>query len=524
LSTRYAISAPFGINVYYTLSADGDSFYVSVNINAAQSVVASSAGKLKLRVAMVEDMEFATPPGNNGEKIFHHVMRKMYPGSGTTNNSSGLTLADNWTLAQSQTVDISGTIPSYVYDLSKLRFVAFIQDDGTKDVKQAAISQEQHLTNDAQALGVTSKFYSCGTTYTPTFTLGNNGATTMATANLDIYVDNAFSSTYNWSGSLATGATTNVTLPDLTLASGLHNVKVIVSLPNGQLDINTGKDTSVYSFNIGSATAAVTPLVEGFESGAPAGWAVENADLGATWALANYGSSSAKSYKMDFYSSTDGNIDYLYTTPVDLGNYDHATVKFDRAYALYPFSSTVNSDDRLDIEVSTDCGANWQSIYSKSGDNLASGTSTTSSYSPASGDWVEDSATVNFPNGGNSNTLFRFAGISNYGNNLYLDNINIYKYGNVVTTGVSNIAVNKIAVYPNPANNVLNARITSDKAADATYVVVNALGQKVAGGNSQINAGENLINIDTRNLIDGVYFLSITVDGARTVKRFNVSR
>ncbi|MCX7909729.1 MAG: choice-of-anchor D domain-containing protein [Ignavibacteria bacterium] len=98
---------------------------VQVNISTTQSLV----GK-KLRVAVVEYyISYASAPGTNGEKEFYWVARNMLPDANGT------------------TLDIqAGSNKSYTFNYSiksswkasQIYIVAFIQDDQTKEVLQAA--------------------------------------------------------------------------------------------------------------------------------------------------------------------------------------------------------------------------------------------------------------------------------------------------------------------------------------------------------------------------------------------------
>src|SRR5690606_17511100 len=106
LDAAAAEATNFSINVG-TPSITGDNFSVDVTITATAAATLSG---VKLRFALLEDLEFATPPGTNGETEFHHVMRKMYP------SADGQDAPASWTAGQSQVITITGTIPSYVAD------------------------------------------------------------------------------------------------------------------------------------------------------------------------------------------------------------------------------------------------------------------------------------------------------------------------------------------------------------------------------------------------------------------------
>lgn len=98
---------------------------VSVTVQTSQAIT----GK-KLRVAVLEYfVHYNTPPGTNGEKDFYWVARKMLADyNGTTINISA---------GSSQTFNFNYSIKSN-WNASNIYVVAWIQDDQTKEVLQAA--------------------------------------------------------------------------------------------------------------------------------------------------------------------------------------------------------------------------------------------------------------------------------------------------------------------------------------------------------------------------------------------------
>jgi hypothetical protein len=88
------------------------------------------------------------------------------------------------------------------------------------------------------------------------------------------------------------------------------------------------------------------------------------------------------------------------------------------------------------------------------------------------------------------------------------------------------IGVNEIAsvssVYPNPTSGELNIELLSKKASMVEVRVVNVLGQSVMSFERAVEAGVNTLNADL-NVANGTYFVEVTVDGAKSVKRVVVN-
>ena len=53
--------------------------------------------------------------------------------------------------------------------------------------------------------------------------------------------------------------------------------------------------------------------------------------------------------------------------------------------------------------------------------------------------------------------MIRFTAINSYGNNFYLDNIQVNGQNILSTTELNNTKIN-ISIYPNPSNGILNIR------------------------------------------------------------------
>lgn len=132
IDNEYAVPSPFSITLAHWFNTANDSIFINCEVTATQ---ATSLTTGKLRIAMLEKtINFASPPGSNGEKDFYNVMRKMYP------NPNGTALASSWTNGQKKVVSFKAAIPSYIYQKSQIAVVAWIQDDSDKNVKQSAFS------------------------------------------------------------------------------------------------------------------------------------------------------------------------------------------------------------------------------------------------------------------------------------------------------------------------------------------------------------------------------------------------
>ena len=279
----------------------------------------------------------------------------------------------------------------------------------------------------------------CNNSVTPVVTLNNAGSTTITTAKILYKMDALATQTLNWSGSLAAGTSTVLTLNAYTgLTNATHVFSVSVASPNGGTDANSANNSMTSTFTVISAPVGqALPLVERFDAATfpPTGWVQINTntlDAAYKWArLANTTGipvvpTTTACAKMDnFAGSIDitGQKDALRTPALNLnGANSTLRVVFDRSHRMY---STVDIDS-LNIYISTDCGGSWTRLYTKGGAQLATVTGTlTTAYTPtANAQWARDSVSLS-AYVGQPSVYIKFESRSGWGNNLYLDNINV---------------------------------------------------------------------------------------------------
>ncbi|MES2588340.1 MAG: GEVED domain-containing protein [Bacteroidota bacterium] len=97
---------------------------------------------------------------------------------------------------------------------------------------------------------ITPNVGTCGTTFTPEVTVKNFGSGTLTSFTVTCNIDGGTNETYNWTGSLTSGATVNITMPSMTTTAGSHTFNSSTSVPNGLADQYTTNDTKSYSFTV----------------------------------------------------------------------------------------------------------------------------------------------------------------------------------------------------------------------------------------------------------------------------------
>jgi PKD repeat protein len=214
-------------------------------------------------------------------------------------------------------------------------------------------------------------------------------------------------------------------------AAGPYTVTLVAT--NG-----IGSDSEVKTAYIAPVTSGTLPFVENFEAAAfpPAGWSRVSADgAGVAWgtdgihqferraAAGNTGSTAGSAAVNCFNYNTDTTqVDELISRAISLVGSTSPTMTFKRAYKSY---GTAPWLDELRVYVSSDCGATWGSpVYYKKGNALATSGVLATAFTPSvAADWDID--TVNLSAYVGQNIKVKFAVTNKYGNNLYIDDVNI---------------------------------------------------------------------------------------------------
>jgi len=278
----------------------------------------------------------------------------------------------------------------------------------------------------------------CNNSVTPKVTLNNAGSTTLTSAKVLYKMDALATQTLNWSGSLASATSTVLTLNAYSgLTTGVHTFSVWVTAPNGGTDQNAANNSMSSTFTV--ATAAVgtgLPFTENFENATfpPTNWLLQKAntvDATTTWSrIANTTGLTAGSTavaRMDNYSSNSditGQIDALRSPALTFTAANTSlNLTFDVSHRPYATSTYI---DTLNVYISSDCGGTWTKLYTKGGAQLSTAVGTqTTAYTPTvNTQWRKETVSL-APYAGLSSVYVKFESRSGYGNNLYLDNINI---------------------------------------------------------------------------------------------------
>ncbi|MCX6267400.1 MAG: T9SS type A sorting domain-containing protein [Bacteroidetes bacterium] len=253
-------------------------------------------------------------------------------------------------------------------------------------------------------------------------------------------------------------------------------------------DANGCTETVSQTVVVDPLQPVVAPILENFEATGfpPDCWTNSIVSGSFAWARSdaasgfNTGTASAFA---NFFDQATGTYE-LKTVPFDISGFASPVLKFDYAYATY-----VSEVDEMIVYYSPDAGSTWHTLLAMPGGIsgiLNTGGTAEGSFVPDASQW--GTRTLPLPAGTN---MLKFKAISAYGNNLYLDNINI---------------MNEAVV---PANiTVQNAVVTGNACYNATNVI------SVAGGGTTftVSAGGEAIFIAGQK-ISFLYGTKIEAEG-----------
>jgi hypothetical protein len=122
------------------------------------------------------------------------------------------------------------------------------------------------------------------------------------------------------------------------------------------------------------------------------------------------------------------------------------------------------------------------------------------------------------------NFRFKFRFESDGGNNIYIDDINLYSGGpsDNLVVGLNETELANTQVFPNPADDELNVRFTALTGQTVTVSVVDLLGNVLSTYTIQANEGENLVMLSTESLASGMYLVRLSQGTSGQTMQFTV--
>jgi PKD repeat protein len=374
-------------------------------------------------------------------------------------------------------------------------------------------------TSNLTAVGATGVTYLCKAQFSADIT-------TVCAGSQIQYTDESYNTVtgWNWTFEGGTPATSTSQNPLITYSTpGIYQVSL-----NATDGTNSDAEIKTQFIRVLPAPATV-PYFEGFESYTTFSnilpWEVINSNNNNAFSLeSSFGRTGTKCARLTNFGQAGSNEDELISAPIDLSSISSGTgmtLTFRYAYR----KRTTADNEYLKVFVSSDCGSSWVQRKTIGGNQLSSLTSSTSWTPSSSADWVTIHMTNITSEYWNENFRYKFKFEGDNGNNIFIDDINLYSGApsETIILGLDEATeIGALSLYPNPTEGELN--LLFDLASNQT---VSIQLQDVCGKivqNHTVNAaiGSNVVLMDTHGIAAGSYFLTIQAGTTQKVMQFVV--
>jgi hypothetical protein len=460
------------------------------------------------------------PNGNyNHMKMLRHLLTGQW-GQTISNTSQGSFYTDTITYTVPQSLN------SVPYDLFNLDVVVFIAES-TQEIISGSISSMEYSTSqpgisslilDSASLPVNDY---CITSYEPKITVRNNNNT--STANYDLsYIYNGGSPVSITETNLGQNSSRTTIFPSINITDGEHKFEFNLDVANNNSIIDA---TSTDNYNPQIFYTTPNNIVdfeinEGFQSYQVNSSSInkgflENSDELSNFKITNRGNGSTRSLLFGIYDWPKDVSASLVFHNIDLSNTTSPSLKFSYAYTQR-VGGTFGSQDRLIVEASYSCGKTWVTIFDKSGNDLRTTSPRNSFFYPLASDW--DDVWKGLEAWSNEDdVIIRFRCISDNGNNLFLDDIQVLD-----AVGIEESSNVSSKVFPNPAENSATIELQGVEGENIKFELYNILGEIVFKGNYKPTSNFDNYNIDLTSINNGIYNLVLKNGKSLSTKKLQI--
>lgn len=338
-----------------------------------------------------------------------------------------------------------------------------------------------------------------------------------------VFSDQSFGNPGSWQWSFPSGspATSTVQNPSVTYSnSGIYPVSLTVYNANGSSSLTL----SAY---IDVTPGQAVPVSESFAGNfPPTNWTLfddggDNVNWEQNLTVGGYYNSFECAYFDNFNLDVAGRRDEIRTESYELTGLSDIKLFFDVAYAPYGPAKY----DSLEVLASNDCGQSFTSVYLKGGPSLATAPDNTSQFLPFSDEWRTDTIYIsNYT--GERQLLFAFRNRGHFGNDIFLDNVNLS--GSTIIATVTAVAKQDepalvFDVFPNPAQEKVFVSLSSITALTGILSISEVGGRRIYQKNLALKPGKHTESIEVSTLPKGLYLIGINDGRSDRVKKLIIN-
>ena len=305
---------------------------------------------------------------------------------------------------------------------------------------------------------------------------------------------------------------------------GLYDVTLTVG--NGSDEVSTTVQDAIRVMAPGEMSLPVTQGFESDEYPDPL-WFVEDPLSDGTWEVTQDASASGERcmYIQNWSNDIEFNDDFLRTATMDMSAMDAIHITYKWAYVHKGSSEASETDDRLRVSVTGDCGNDWDLRRMHRGlTDLPTADPTPFSWAPSNAsEWKQHTIILSQPFYRTETFRVQFEFESRLGNNIYIDDINVV--GIDGTTGVGEFEENLTESWvlaPNPSADMSTVTFQTQNPGVATLTLQDASGRMVQSFERNLHSGPQQWDI-TSPPAPGMYLIQLeTADDVRQTWRWFV--
>lgn len=321
--------------------------------------------------------------------------------------------------------------------------------------------------------------------------------------------------TWYWSFPGGTPSTSTDVNPTISYNNaGDYNATLTVTNQSGSDQVTKTSVVSVIDRTLGEQA----PFSYGFENSsfpnnftdANKSWTVVQGDSNPFLRTTSASSTGIASVRIKNYSNAAGTLNSLISPNIVMpSNLISTSITFKVAYA----KRETTSSDNLKVYLSSNCGESWSLRYSRSGSTLSTngGAIVTTTFTPTSTQWREETISMStFATA--PNLRIKFDMLSNGGNYLYLDDINI----SIVTSDNSLANIEPyVEVFPNPISEDTKINYSVYKNSEVQFMLTDLTGRTLGIFAEKQTVGNYNLNLNkiVSDIPNGVYILTSNISG-----------
>lgn len=303
------------------------------------------------------------------------------------------------------------------------------------------------------------------------------------------------------------GEVETFTLPAISLQPGTNEIGLAVTLPNGIPDFEGNNHYTLIS--VFDQTTDKGPLRVTFDSPQETPWRVASPHEAQDWVSVSTNKDQSISYR-SFTNPSVGQESWLVSPILDLRS-DVFSLFFDVSYA-----QNTPADDRLYLLASTDCGVQYSEVLiDRAASSFSSATSSNEWFPGTNDDWRREYVDLSSL-GFKDNVRLAFVARNDNGNNLFLDNIEIYAGDNPNPPKTSA----KYQFYYSSQNSLSDIALTVNlsERQDIQLQILDLQGRLVAE-HRLTDALNQTYYFDLGYVTAGLYLFRMAIDGQPTASK-----